>query len=303
LNALRDDNLSKILAEPELTTLSGRPSSFLAGGSFYIVPQGLAASAPINVSYGTKLDYVPIVLGNGRIHLDVRPHISQIDGSLTVQGYPGLLEREAEAGVELQAGQTFAIAGLVQSRIDAENTGLPLLSSLPVIGALFRTVHEEVNDIELLILVTPEIVEAMDPCEVPPGGPGLNTQSPNDWELYMNGQLEVRKRCPAGEPGAPCRMRTEPGCMQPPPDDGMVPGAGEVVPAPMPSGSDRRPAAPSPQVAEDRLPAAPLPGPESTTAYNRYPTFKRNANPESTQADSQKAPPGFIGPVGYDVVK
>ena len=230
LDALRQDDLAKILAEPTLVTISGRPAQFLAGGSFYIVPQGLAASQPINVPYGTRLDFVPIVLGNGRIHLDVRPKISEIDPSLTVQGYPGLLQREAETGVEMQAGQTLAIAGLVQTVIEAENTGLPWISEVPYLGAAFRQVKESKNERELLILVTPELVEAMDACDVPPCGPGMQTTSPSDWELFMKGHLEVPNCCPGG-----CARNGQcpPGGTDPngPPPDGMI-GPNEAIPSP-----------------------------------------------------------------------
>jgi pilus assembly protein CpaC len=277
LDALRQDDLAKILAEPTLVTISGRPAQFLAGGSFYIVPQGLAASQPINVPYGTKLDFVPIVLGNGRIHLDVRPKISEIDPSLTVQGYPGLLEREAETGVEMQAGQTLAIAGLVQTVIEAENKGLPWISEVPYLGAAFRQVKESKNERELLILVTPELVEAMDACDVPPCGPGMQTTSPSDWELFMKGHLEVPNCCPGG-----CARNGQcpPGGADPngPPPDGMI-GPTEAIPSP-----------PSP---------ATQPG---------SPQIRQNSsNPKPPSAVSpggpQDGPPPLIGPTGNDVVK
>ncbi len=181
------------------------------------------------MKYGTQIDFVPIVLGNGRIHLDVRPTISEIDPSLTVQGIPGLMERDAETGVELQAGQTLAIAGLVQSRTESSNHGLPWISEVPYLGLPFRKVHEQTNEIELLILVTPELVEPMDANEVPPCGPGMQTTSPSDWELFMKGHLEVPKCCPPGDPKGP-------------PSDGMILGPTEQVPAPRPSDASARPA-------------------------------------------------------------
>jgi pilus assembly protein CpaC len=278
LNALRQDNLAKIMAEPTLATVSGRPASFLAGGSFYIVPQGLSAPPPQQVQYGTKLNFVTIVLGNGRIHLDVRPEVSNIDPSLTVQGYPGLLLRTAETGVELEAGQTLAIAGLVQSRIEAENAGLPWISELPYVGALFRSVNEKSNEVELLILVTPELVEAMDPCEVPPCGPGEQTTSPTDWELFMKGHLEVPKCCPCdgGCSGQCERNGTDPNG---PPPDGMM-GPGEPIPAPQPAAAAK--------------PSSPR---------NRYNSSKPNGSAAASSKTPPDGPPGFIGPVGYDVVK
>ena len=90
-----------------------------------------------------------------------------------------------ETAVELQAGQTFAIAGLLQSRTEAVSRATPFFGEIPVFGALFRRVREQRNDIELLITVTPELVDAMDPDQTPQGGPGLNSMSPNDKDLHQ----------------------------------------------------------------------------------------------------------------------
>ena len=101
-------------------------------------------------------------------------------------------------GVEMKAGQTLALAGLIQTRIDAKERGLPFLSDLPYIGAAFRSVEEVVNEIELLIIVTPELVDALDPHEVPHGGPGRNSAAPNDCQLYGRGHIEVPYLGPNG---------------------------------------------------------------------------------------------------------
>jgi pilus assembly protein CpaC len=300
LDALRQDDLAKIMAEPTLVTISGRAASFLAGGSFYIVPQGLAASQPIQVQYGTKLDFVPIVLGNGRIRLEVRPTISEIDPSLNVQGYPGLLERSADTGVELSAGQTLAIAGLVQSRTESENIGLPWLSELPYLGAAFRTVHEKVNEVELLILVTPELVDAMDANEVPPCGPGMSTTSPTDWELFMKGHLEVPNCCPTGNGGVclPCN-----GSPTPAPEEGIIgleqistPPASNAGAGVMRSDGQNPPTTAAPANMARR-------GDGSSAPYSRYTSSRPNNPSGNSSSGASNSPPGFIGPVGYDVVK
>lgn len=200
LEALRQDNLMKVLAEPTLVTVSGRPAFFQVGGEFpIIVPQSLGTVSIEYKRYGTQVDFVPIVLGNGRIRLEVRPRVSEIDptrsvtmNSITV---PGLRVREVDTGVEMKAGQTLALAGLVETRVEAERRGVPFVSDVPYIGAAFRRVAERSNDVELLILVTPELVEAMDPEQVPPCGPGTQTASPSDWELYMKGYIEVPRCC------------------------------------------------------------------------------------------------------------
>ncbi|HID76971.1 MAG TPA: histidine kinase [Planctomycetaceae bacterium] len=207
LEALRDDNLMKVLAEPTLVTVSGRPAYFQVGGEFPIlVPQSLGTVSIEYKKYGTQVDFVPIVLGNGRIRLEVRPRVSEIDNtrSVTLNStvIPGLRVREVDTGVEMMAGQTLAIAGLVQTRIEANKRGLPWVSDLPYIGTFFRRVQHRQNEVELLILVTPELVDAMDPHEVPPCGPGMRTGSPNDVELYFKGHLEVPNCCPPGWEGA-----------------------------------------------------------------------------------------------------
>lgn len=198
LNALRQNDLAKILSEPTLVAQSGRPAYFRVGGEIpYSVSQGLGAVSIEWKNYGTRLDFVPFVLGNGRIRLEVRPQVSEVDNTRsTVNGVPAIKIRESDTGVELDAGQTLAIAGLVQTRVEAQNRGLPWISEVPYLGALFRRVKEENNEIETLILVTPEIVEALNPHEVPPTLPGENSSSPGDWQLYMLGKLEVANRCP-----------------------------------------------------------------------------------------------------------
>jgi pilus assembly protein CpaC len=109
----------------------------------------------------------------------------------SVTGTPGISTRRVDTAVEMKAGQTLAIAGLVQSREDAVTRGVPWLADLPWVGAGFRRVENTRNEVELLIFVTPEFCEAMDPSEVPPCGPGQLTTSPSDIELYGRGYIEV----------------------------------------------------------------------------------------------------------------
>src|SRR5262249_12294683 len=108
---------------------------------------------------------------------------------------PALTVRQVDTAVEMKAGQTFALAGLVQERKESQMRGLPYISDVPVIGLPFRKVEDEVNEIELLILVTPEFVDAMDPCEVPCPGPGYFTAHPNNHDLYCGAHLEVPAQC------------------------------------------------------------------------------------------------------------
>ncbi len=206
LEALRQNDLAKLLAEPTLTTLNGRPASFNVGGEVPIlVPQSLGTVTIQYREFGTQVDFVPIVLGNGLIRLEVRPQITELDNSLSVQlngtSIPGFRQRRADVGVEMRAGQTLAIAGLVYNRVEAQSRGVPWLADLPWFGAPFRRNTERQNEVELVILVTPEFAEAMDPNEVPPCGPGQLTASPTDTELYYRSYLEVPKKCDSGNCG------------------------------------------------------------------------------------------------------
>ena len=143
--------------------------------------------------------------GDGRIWLEVRPTISEIDSSrgVTIAGttVPGLRSRFVETAVELRAGQTLALAGLLQMRTESQSTGIPGLCDLPFLGAIFRSNREVQNEIELLITVTPDFAAPMDSYEVPPAGPGHNSFSPSDKELYWRGYIETPTPCPPGGNG------------------------------------------------------------------------------------------------------
>lgn len=196
IRALRQNNLVKVLANPTLTAVDGRPASFNVGGEFpIVVPSGLGQVGIQYREYGTRVDFVAKIKGNGRIGLEVRPYVSEIDPtrSVTIEGtsVPALRSRFLETGVELQAGQTLALGGLLQMRTESVSTGLPGLSDIPYLGAFFRTNRELQNEIELLITVTPNFAGPMEAHEVPMGGPGANTGSPTDKELYWKGYIET----------------------------------------------------------------------------------------------------------------
>lgn len=196
IQALRRNNLVKVLASPTLTAVDGRPASFNSGGEFPIViPAGLGQVGVQFREFGTRLDYVAKVRGGGRIWLEVRPYVSEIDPSRSVLingiSVPGLRSRYLETAAELGAGQTLALAGLLQVKSETINSGLPFFADLPYLGALFRSTREEQNEVELLITVTPNFAGPMDPHEVPRSAPGTSTQSPTDKELYIRGYVET----------------------------------------------------------------------------------------------------------------
>ncbi|HEY2883136.1 MAG TPA: pilus assembly protein N-terminal domain-containing protein [Pirellulales bacterium] len=319
LEALRKEDLLKILSDPTLTTVSGRPAYFNSGGEFPIlVPQSLGTVSIDYKKFGTQLDFVPIVLGNGNIRLEVRPRVSEIDPtrSITINGtvVPGLRVREVDTGVEMKPGQTLAIAGLVQTRLDAEKREVPWLGELPYIGTAFRRVHQEEEEIELLIMVTPEIVEALDPCETPMCFPGMHSEVPDDCELYFKGYIEKPSCGPCGPNGCPA-----------PGGPGIVGGVGpanyeEVSPgssAPTkavpgtPSGGSSATSTDYSARANSgtyrggtamRPTNQTYPQPAGATMNNRYNPPQQQTPRTTNPANTGNSGPGLIGPVGYDVL-
>ncbi|MBC8104997.1 MAG: type II and III secretion system protein family protein [Anaerolineae bacterium] len=192
ISALRDNNLLRILAEPNLVAMSGQEASFLAGGEFPIpVPQsGSGNDTTITIAYrefGVKLNFTPIVLGSGKIRLRVAPEVSDLDFTTAVRfgGFvvPGLTQRKVTTTVELNDGQTLAIAGLLNQSVTVDRNVTPLLGDIPVIGALFRSIRYQRKETELVIFVTPKVVAPMSPGQVPPL-PGEVWRHPNDLQLY-----------------------------------------------------------------------------------------------------------------------
>jgi pilus assembly protein CpaC len=193
VDSLESNSLLRTLAEPNLVTTSGQKATFLAGGSFpYPVPQsGTGGGSTITIQfqpYGVSLTFTPIVLGNGRIRLDVNPDVSALDFSHTVTldgtSVPGLTDRNVHTTVELAEGQTYALAGLLQDQISASNSQFPILGDIPVLGALFRSVSYQKNQTELVVLVTPVLVHGIDPGNVTPV-PGEKWRDPTGAQLYM----------------------------------------------------------------------------------------------------------------------
>lgn len=176
LEALRNDGLLRVLAEPTLVTVSGRPGFFHAGGEIPAPVRRPDGTVAIEYrEYGTQIDLVPIVLGKERIRLDVRPRVSEIDLSQTVeiegQEYPGLKVREVDTGVEMNAGQTLILGGLVQKRrveSAATSTENTCASRLEAAAEKTTAPAEEDEEIELWVVVRPEIVAPMAPGLVGP---------------------------------------------------------------------------------------------------------------------------------------
>jgi pilus assembly protein CpaC len=211
IDALNQNGLVNILAEPNLTAVSGETASFLAGGEFPIpVPQsGSGGSQTITVQYkpfGVALAFTPVILANGRISLRVRPEVSQVSstGQVQINGFniPALTTRRAETTIELGSGQTFAIGGLLQNNIADTVNKVPGLGELPVLGPLFRSTQFQRNESELVILVTPYLVRPVSTQKL--ATPSDGYKPPTDLDMALRG-ITQRPSLPEGgkEPAGP----------------------------------------------------------------------------------------------------
>jgi pilus assembly protein CpaC len=204
-NALRQNTLLKILAEPNLMAMNGHQASFLAGGEFPVpVAQSSSGGAAPTVTvqfqkFGVELYFIPYILDGDTIRLSVHPSVSSIDrtlGTVLVPGgtpVPGLDIREAQTTVELHEGQTLAIAGLLQLTLDGSTTRIPGLGDLPILGPFFSNTTGDRLEKELVVLVTPYLVEPENHPDVP-GTPGDEVVEPTDFEFYLLNRIEGRKR-------------------------------------------------------------------------------------------------------------
>ena len=193
LDALAQDQLVHILAEPNLTTMSGEPASFLVGGEFPIpVAQQQNTISVEFKQYGISLAFVPTVMADGRINMHVRPEVSQLTDQGAVQlvagnsslVIPALQVRRADTTVELGSGQSFAIAGLLSDSVTHSGNGVPFLGDVPILGALFRSDSFQRHETELVILVTPYVVRPVsDPATL--HTPDQGWTPPNDLERIL----------------------------------------------------------------------------------------------------------------------
>ena len=203
LTALETKGLVRRLAEPDLVALSGDTASFLAGGEFPVPtaqPGGTGGVPVITTEYkpfGVQLTFVPTVLAGGIINLRLAPSVSELDFTQAVQisGFtvPSLTKREARTTIELRDGQSFAIAGLLQSRNQRDIQQLPWIGSVPVLGALFRSAAYQQQETDLVVIVTPHLVA--------PSVPGQRLASPldnyiptNDVDFFLMGEMEQKKK-------------------------------------------------------------------------------------------------------------
>jgi pilus assembly protein CpaC len=205
LDIAANDGVATILAEPNLTALSGETASFLAGGEFPIpIAQGNQSISIEYKQYGVGLAFTPVVLADGRISMRVRPEVSQLSdaGAVKLDGYvvPALTTRRAETTVELGSGQSLMIGGLLNNTTNNSIDKAPFLGDLPILGSLFRSTKFKRDETELVIIVTPYLVRPVSgQLAVPTDG----YRAPSDPQRVLEGQTFVgQSGSPASAPPA-----------------------------------------------------------------------------------------------------
>jgi pilus assembly protein CpaC len=218
VDALKENGLTKVLAEPTLITQSGRSASFLAGGEYPIpVPQSSSGGGTtITIEYktfGVGLNFTPTVLGNGKISMMVNPEVSDLDftRAVSLQGYviPSINTRRVSTVIELGDGQSFAVAGLLKDDLREVVSKYPVLGDIPILGVLFRSSSYQKNETELIIIVTPHLVKPIDMAKQTI--PTDQFVDPDDFEFYLLGSLEGKARGEGGKSPAPGAYSTVPG--------------------------------------------------------------------------------------------
>jgi pilus assembly protein CpaC len=190
INALESKALVRTLAEPNLTTLSGVKASFLAGGEVPIRTADPNGNVALNYrQFGVLLGFTPMVLDNDRIQIHLQPEVSGING-FTSGGDPIFNTRNLDATVELRDGQSFAVAGLLQNDTRLNQNQLPWIGDVPIIGSLFKSSGYQKHDTELVVIVTPRLVQPLTPGQVA-ATPLDQTRPASDLEFFALGQMEV----------------------------------------------------------------------------------------------------------------
>lgn len=200
IDALKQHNIAKTLAEPNLVTMHGRQAQFQAGGRFPVpagqVGFGSAAQGVDFIPFGVQVAFVPYIVDRDKIRLIVQASVSTRDDvqSVDVTGtnVPGLTSRNFSNTVELRDGQTLAVAGLVQTNLGATSSRIPGLGDLPIVGRIFKSDNTSSDEQELVILITPELVHPVDEDACLPL-PGQDLFEPSDAEFYLHGRIESRK--------------------------------------------------------------------------------------------------------------
>jgi pilus assembly protein CpaC len=209
IKALEDRGVARRLAEPNLIARSGEKASFLAGGEFPIPIS--EEDGKITVDYkqfGVSLDFTPTVLADGLIALDIEPEVSSVDSSASYNigniSIPGFVVRRARTSIDLKSGQSFMMAGLLQSENDMVQQRVPGLGKLPILGPLFSSRAYQRRETDLVIIVTPFLVKPIDPTKKPLV-PTDGTMAASNVDYFLGNVEEVKAGAPqnALTPAAP----------------------------------------------------------------------------------------------------
>ncbi len=192
IDALKENGLLTVLAEPTLTAMSGQTASFNAGGEVPIPESaGLGSIAITFKKFGVGLSFTPTVLNDGKISMRVEPRVSDIDFSnaITTNGFviPAFKDRSVSTVVELGDGQSFALAGLLSENVNEVIDKFPVLGDIPILGALFRSSQFQKKETELVVIVTPHLVKPLDMSRQPL--PTDKYGDPGDFSYYLMGSL------------------------------------------------------------------------------------------------------------------
>ncbi|WP_334043787.1 type II and III secretion system protein family protein [Burkholderia ambifaria] len=295
-DAQNTDNLVKILAEPNLVTISGQEATFLAGGKIFIpIPQssgnGTSSITLQEEEFGVALKFTPTVLANGRISLKVAPEVSELSqtgvtlSATNIGGtsiLPLITTRRASTTVQMSDGESFAIGGLIKDNATGALKAIPGVGEVPVLGALFRSTSFQQDRTELIFLITPHLVRPLQTADVPL--PTDSFSKPNEIDVYATGNMEGRKGV---------RKAT----MQP--SNGAAPQTPASAPAPAPqSAAPVAPAAalPAPRAPQPVQAPAPVPAqPEKAAAATAEAAGAVNAEPTPV-AQPQPQPPAPAQP-------
>lgn len=310
LLALKTEGLAKVLTEPKIVTQSGRPAILRSGGQQAVLSATTGGLGSVSVQLeevGTTMQVLPIVYGNGKIYLEVAPSIRQVNNGLGIQtsaGFsPGFSEQSAQASVMLESGQTFAIGGLLETTTQSTATRVPVLGEIPYLSYMFSSNQSDERESELVILVTPRLVDALDCAQTPKRVPGRETRNLDDYEFYLEGLLEA----PRGQ-----RQVWNGRCYQAAykcdPTYGLIPCKNNVCGSGNSGGTcgqtggctpSSLPAAPAPAVHPAPVtPIAPMPAPtpisNSTSAPS--PLAEPIVMPQTSTVDVPTAPPAPVTP-------
>ena len=196
LSALSSNRTTKVLAEPNLVTLSGYPAYFISGGQFAVPTvlgvNGIAGTVNQFQGFGTQLQFAPTVLDKDHVRLQVAPTISTVNNSNSVNGVPGLDVTSAYTQVDLREGQWLAIAGLIQDTQDGSKVRVPWIGDIPGLDLFFSRRSIARDETELVILVSPELVHPLEPEQVPMMLPGMEVTEPDDLDFFLLGRYEGR---------------------------------------------------------------------------------------------------------------